>query len=164
MTKTAKNEPKLSLYNFINLDKAKLLEILSWRNNPRIAKACKKSFVDEAEHFAFVKALEKDKSRLYFLACEKELGVGVINFIHLCKESAEFGLYQNPNLHGYGHVLMQTMLQYAFNELKLQKLYACVKKDNERAINLYFDFKFALDKQDDEFFYLCLLSDVGGGG
>ncbi|HJF83668.1 GNAT family N-acetyltransferase, partial [Helicobacter pullorum] len=63
------------------------------------------------------------------------------------------GIYQNPNLKGYGKGLMEVVIKYAFETLKVKNLYACAFNENQKAISLYLKFGFIVTKKDTKMSY-----------
>jgi UDP-4-amino-4,6-dideoxy-N-acetyl-beta-L-altrosamine N-acetyltransferase len=67
----------------------------------------------------------------------------VVDLTDITTTSAEIGIYANPDMRSVGTLLMDALIRYAFNTLKLTKLIANVFSNNEKAKRLYqkFDFK-----------------------
>lgn len=65
--------------------------------------------------------------------------VGNFEFIDLTENSSELGLSITPKMQNkhYGTEIIKTMVDYAFNMLKLKTLYLEVFSNNERGIYLY---------------------------
>ncbi len=142
----------IELINFIDLSFDEKVEVLSWRNHPSIRKwMFDKEPIDLENHISYIESLKEKNDRVYFVVKQYGQAVGVIDLtnINLNSLEAEIGLYAKPMLKGVGSLLMQKILEYGFNELKLKKLVAKVLEDNFSAIQLYekFDFK-QVDKQD----------------
>lgn len=118
---------------FSALSPVELELVFAWRNDERI----RKHFINEAvgydEHFAFAKSLKDD-----------EKPIGVINFVSISKDECEFGIYQNPNLRGFGRILLSNLAHYAFRNLRVKRLVARALKDNTKAIRLFLGFGFTL--------------------
>lgn len=148
------------LKDFTKLDQKELEMVLQWRNDIRIKHFFLQKNISLKEHLNFIEKLKNDKTKKYFLVFENSKAIGVIDFVKINEKACEFGLYQNPNLKGYGKVLMKFVLEYAFDTLKVQNLKARAFKDNERAINLYLSFNFSIEKSDEKMMYLSL----NGGG
>ena len=146
--------------DFTKLSQSELEMILKWRNDERINHFFVHQVVELNEHFAFVKSLKNDTSKKYFLVFDDEKPIGVVNFININKDECEFGLYQNPNLKGFGKVLLKNLVEYAFENLGIKTLNARAFNHNAKASALYLNFGFALVKQDKTMSYFRL----GGGG
>ncbi|HED0575927.1 TPA: UDP-4-amino-4,6-dideoxy-N-acetyl-beta-L-altrosamine N-acetyltransferase [Campylobacter jejuni] len=153
----------IKLKNFIELNSQEIDLIFKWRNDIYISQFMKTKQIDFEEHLRFIKSLHQDSSKKYFLVFQDEQIIGVIDFINIAAKSCEFGLYAKPNLKGVGQILMDEIKRYAFENLKVQKLKACVFKQNQRALNLYLKNNFYIYDEDEEMFYLELRREMGGG-
>lgn len=144
----------MELKNFTQLNTNESALVLEWRNHESVATFMKQKSVTKEEHLSFIKSLDRDFSKEYFLVFDGEIPVGVIDFISIVRgESCEFGIYQSPFLKGYGRLLMQKVLEYAFNVLKVQELRACAFNTNTKAIDLYLRFGFEIIKKDEKMCY-----------
>ncbi|EAH9361535.1 GNAT family N-acetyltransferase, partial [Campylobacter coli] len=81
---------------------------------------------------------------------------GVIDFVNITTKSCEFGLYAKPNLKGVGQILMNEIIKYAFENLKVNTLKAYVFKDNRKALKLYQQNHFTIYDEDKDFYHICL--------
>lgn len=133
----------IRLLNFTTLDTQQLNRILSWRNDPHIRQwMLNNEEISSEDHFRFVESLKLRSDKRYFLVQHNSEDIGVIDFTSITEQSAEFGLYANPELHGVGNTLMHTIIDYAFGTLKVKILIATVFDDNIRAKHLYKKFDF----------------------
>ena len=135
----------LHLCNFTTLSESQKKMILTWRNHPNVkAYMYNDKEITEAEHFGFIETLKNREDRCYFLVQENKSDLGVIDFSAISKESAIMGLYANPTLtqKGIGSRLMEAIVTYAFETLKIQTLKAEVFAENQRAKALYEKFGF----------------------
>ena len=141
----------VELINFTDLTYDEKLEILSWRNHSSIRKwMFDKEPISLENHIAYIASLQEKKDRVYFVVKQYGQAVGVIDFtnIDLNNLEAQIGLYAKPMLKGVGSLLMQNILEYGFNQLKIKKIVATVFEDNVSAIRLYEKFNFKqVDKQ-----------------
>jgi len=134
---------KIILLNFIELSLSNKKIVLFWRNHGSIKKWMFNSLdISLEEHLSFIESLMNSKTKLYFLVKQNNNFLGVIDFTNINKNSAEFGLYTNPKIKGKGEILLKTICDYAFKELKIRILYAEAFIDNIRAIELYKKFNF----------------------
>lgn len=128
------------LINFIDLSVEEKEMVLNWRNHDDIRKWM---FTDEkiglSEHLAYIERLKQSNDRKYFLVKRDTNTIGVIDFtdIDFEQRSAKFGLYSKPGLKGQGVLLMNVIITYAINILKIKSLTAEVFKENSAAIKLY---------------------------
>ncbi|EHN6901574.1 UDP-4-amino-4,6-dideoxy-N-acetyl-beta-L-altrosamine N-acetyltransferase [Campylobacter jejuni] len=152
----------IKLKNFTKLNKQEIILIFNWRNHPDINQFMKTKHIDFKEHLKFIKNLHQDSSRKYFLVFQDEQIIGVIDFINITSNTCEFGLYAKPNLKGVGQILIDEIKKHAFENLKVQKLKACVFKQNQRALNLYLKNNFCIYNEDNNLFYLELKKTGGG--
>ena len=134
-----------SLVNFVDLDIEKKLKVLSWRNHLNIRKwMFNSNKISQEEHLSFIKSLNGSKTRHYFLVKEDTEEVGVISFKVVDGEDfCVFGLYANPKKKGKGKILMEIMIDYAFNQLKKKKIIGEVLIDNIKMQKLCESFNFS---------------------
>lgn len=141
----------IDLKNFIDLSYTEKVEVLSWRNHPSVRKwMFDKEPIALKDHISYIDGLKKKTDRIYFVVRQFGQAVGVIDFTHIDRNNliAEIGLYARPTLKGVGSLLMQNVLMYGFEDLKLKKLIAKVFEENLSAIRLYEKFGFKqVDRQ-----------------
>ncbi len=129
------------LCNYVNLSENDKLKALNMRNHSQIKKwMYNQDSISEEDHFEFIKNLEIDMGRRYFLVKQKDNIIGSINFSKInFEKSVELGIYTNPflQLKGAGGLLESAASQYAFIELNVKKIKLEVFSDNERAIHFY---------------------------
>jgi UDP-4-amino-4,6-dideoxy-N-acetyl-beta-L-altrosamine N-acetyltransferase len=131
-----------SITDLSNNDKEMILKwrnhdsIRVWMHNPKI--------IEKIAHFEFIEKLKFDKENSFFIVKKDSTNIGVIYFnnIDFKKKSANFGLYGKPNSKGLGKTLMNTLVNYAFNDLNIDRLIAEVFANNTKAISLYKKFNF----------------------
>jgi len=151
----------VELINFINLEYDEKVMILNWRNHPKIKSVMHNNLdILLDDHLNFIESLKKRDDKKYFLVKENSLNIGVIDFINITKYEAELGIYSNPDLRGYGTLLLSEICTYAFETLKVQVLKAEVYKTNVTAIQLYQKFNFkeiqSKNKENKEIIYMEL--------
>ena len=144
------------LKNFTRLNLKEKKRILTWRNHKNVIKFMKTKKISIKTHLEFIKSLKNDKTKRYFVVFEKNLAIGVIDFIDINENSCEFGLYKNPNLKGVGKALLEKTINYAFKILKCKVLKACVFKENLKALNLYLKKGFKISSENNEFYFIRL--------
>lgn len=133
----------MHLRPFSTLNYEQLATILTWRNAPSVRTwMLRDNEISWDEHLAFVATLKDRQDQRYFLVCEGDHALGVIDFTHITPTSAELGLYANPDNKGVGTKLMEAIITYAQKTLKVQRLRAIVFTDNEKAKHLYKKFDF----------------------
>ena len=148
---------KIELINFTKLSKYSSKQILKMRNNSNIRKwMYNKNKIKFEDHLNYIKSLENKDSRLYFLVKQDNENIGVINFTNITNNKAELGIYANPSLKGQGTILLNIIINYGFNILKLKVLKANVFITNLKAINLYKKFGFKTIYKENDLIYMEL--------
>lgn len=130
----------IELKNFYELTLDEKFMVLDWRNDLNTRRWMYSSDkIDKEHHLKYIESLKSSIGRKYFLVFKDNLPIGVIYFtdIDTNKKSCEFGLYRNPDLKGVGNILMDKIINYACEELKLNRIVAEVFHDNLKAIELY---------------------------
>jgi UDP-2,4-diacetamido-2,4,6-trideoxy-beta-L-altropyranose hydrolase len=132
---------EVDLCNYVNLNENDKILALNMRNHPEVKKwMYNQEGISEEDHHEFIKNLEGDTERRYFLVKQEDNIIGSINFSKIdLLNSVEFGIYTNPFLQikGAGRLLELVMSKYAFIELNVKKIKLEVYSDNKRAINFY---------------------------
>jgi len=132
---------EVDLCNYVNLNENDKMQVLNMRNHPEIKKwMYNPDLILEVDHFDFIKNLEIDTEKRYFLVKQKGNTIGSINFLKINYDnSVELGIYTNPFLKfkGFGRLLESAASHYAFTELGVRKIRLQVLSNNKRAINFY---------------------------
>mgnify|MGYP000502841713 CR=1 FL=1 len=134
----------IQLLNFIDLKLEEKEMILKWRNHTDIRKwMYNQDEITLDEHLSFIDSLKSRKDKLYFLLKKEDEFIGVIDFTQLAEEiSVHMGIYSNPNIKGNGKILLNKIIDYSFNDLKVKKIFSEVFAENNKAHNLYKNFNF----------------------
>ena len=134
----------IKLLNFIDLKLEEKEMILKWRNHPDIRKwMYNQDEIKLEEHLNFIESLKLRKDKFYFLVKKEDEFIGVIDFTQLVnKESVYMGIYSNPNIKGNGKILLNKIIEYSFNNLKVKRVFSEVFAENDKAHNLYKKFNF----------------------
>jgi len=135
----------IELINFTNLSLEEKKMILEWRNHKDIRKwMYNRDIIGLSEHLSYIDSLASKKDRLYFIVKYRDEVIGVIDFTNIdhINNKTDFGIYAKPNSRGFGKILMSTIIDYAFCNLKMDRLIAEVFIENSRAISLYKKFNF----------------------
>ena len=129
----------IKLLNFIDLKLEEKEMILKWRNHPDIRKwMYNQDEIKFEEHLNFIDSLKLRKDKLYFLVKKEDDFIGVIDFTQLVnKESVHMSIYSNPNINGNGKILLNKIIDYSFNNLKVKRVFSEVFAENDKAYNLY---------------------------
>ena len=134
----------IKLINFIDLSQEEKMMILEWRNKIDIQKWMHtQNDISLEEHLDFIDSLKTIKDKLYFLVKKNNIYIGVIDFTQIKpNESLHMGIYTNPDLKGYGKILLETIIYFSFEILKVEKIFSEVYFENERAYILYKRYNF----------------------
>jgi RimJ/RimL family protein N-acetyltransferase len=88
----------------------------------------------------FIESSRRNKDNLH-LAITDELDeyLGTVSLKHIKDKTAEFGIVVRKKAmrRGYAWFGMEEIMKVAFEDLKLESVYWCVNKSNERAIRFY---------------------------
>ena len=135
---------EIKLINFTDLSNDEKKIILEWRNNPNIKKwMYTQDDITLESHLNFIDSLKNSKEKLYFLVKKEDENIGVIYFTQIePNESLHIGIYSNPHLKGYGKILLETIIYFSFEILKVEKIFSEVYFENERAYILYKRYNF----------------------
>ncbi len=127
------------LINFIDISEDEKIMVLSWRNNIRIKKwMFTNRDISLSEHLNFINNLSNRKDKKYFLVKKNDQYLGVIDFTSIKPNiSVSMGLYLNPSVKGYGAYFIKVIKYYAFEILKVRKVFAEVFELNTKAYELY---------------------------
>ncbi len=133
----------ISLINFIDLTLEEKVFILSWRNNPNIRKwMFNTASISLDQHLKFIETLKDSTNKQYFVVKDDNNYLGVIDFCNITKTSLEMGLYKNPEVSNVGKILLNSVLQHAFNILKVETIISEVFEVNKKAYELYISIGF----------------------
>ncbi len=127
------------------LHRRDLLKTLAWLNHPEARIWFKNSnLINENEHLAWFNRRASDSADLVFVVQRLADGVIVgqvsIYGIDNIRSVAEVGRFVSaPEYRGKGYMktACRLLIKFAFEELKLRKLFLDVYCNNDRAINLY---------------------------
>ena len=134
----------IKLLNFIDLKLEEKEMILKWRNHPEIRMwMYNQDEIKLEEHLNFIESLKSRKDKLYFLVKKDKEYIGVIDFTEIIEEeSLHMGIYTNPNIKGNGKILLNKIIEYSFDNLKVKKIYSEVFSQNNKAYELYEKYNF----------------------
>ncbi len=135
----------INYVNFTTLNEAQKAMVLEWRNHPDIrVYMYNTGVIGQKTHFDFIESLKTKEDKRYFLVQKENENIGVIDFTNITQNSATMGIYANPYLKqkGIGSILLQAIVDYAFEVLQVQTLKAEVFASNAKAKVLYKKFGF----------------------
>jgi len=128
------------------LEREDLLLVSEWRNNPTIRPHFFTPYpIMRSKQERWYETYISRGDSMIFLIVPKDQGspIGMIGLDHIDHQNqkAEFGrlLIADISQHkkGYAHDATLTLLNYAFFDLNINRVYLRVYADNERAIGLY---------------------------
>ena len=134
----------IKLMNFTELTLEQKEMVLIWRNSSEIRKwMYSQEEIELNDHLNFIESLKSRKDKLYFLVKKDKEYIGVIDFTEIIEEeSLHIGIYTNPNIKGNGKILLNKIIDYSFDNLKVKKIYSEVFSQNNKAYELYEKYNF----------------------
>ena len=134
----------IKLMNFTELTLEQKEMVLIWRNSSEIRKwMYNQEEIELNDHLNFIESLKSRKDKLYFLVKKDKEYIGVIDFTEIIEEeSLHMGIYTNPNIKGNGKILLNKIIEYSFDNLKVKKIYSEVFSQNNKAYELYEKYNF----------------------
>ena len=133
----------IELINFTELNLSEVKMVLKWRNNPDVRKwMYNQDEILLENHLAFIKSLKSKKDKLYFLVKKDNEYIGVIDFNNIKDQSLIMGIYTNPSIKGFGKILLENIINYSFDVLKVKKIFSEVFSENTKAYELYKKYNF----------------------
>ncbi|MEG0034432.1 MAG: UDP-4-amino-4,6-dideoxy-N-acetyl-beta-L-altrosamine N-acetyltransferase [Bacilli bacterium] len=117
--------------------------IVCWRNKKFVLENFidRRSITDEDHIQYFVSKIEKGFVRQFIInANEVDIGTVFLRDIDGANRKAEFGIFIGEEAYlgkGIGKLVIKQILEYAFNELDLNKVFLRVLSENKRAIASY---------------------------
>lgn len=120
-------------------------DILKWRNSEHVRKYfIYQKEIKKDDHLNWLKNKVETGSVIQFMilnrADQRSVGSVYLKDVDYENQKAEYGIFigeQNMTNQGIGSMAAKCMIEYAFHELKLHKLYLRVYEDNYRAISSY---------------------------
>ena len=134
----------IKLMNFTELTLEQKEMVLIWRNSSEIRKwMYSQEEIELNDHLNFIESLKSRKDKLYFLVKKDKEYIGVIDFTEIIEEeSLHMDIYTNPNIKGDGKILLNKIIEYSFDNLKVKKIYSEVFSQNNKAYELYEKYNF----------------------
>lgn len=132
------------LKDFCALDESEISELFRARSHPSIYAflgdfAERKSDIKAFKNF--INYLKSQSDKKYFALYENADFIGVVCFFDITNTTAQIGFYKNPALYKVGKILIKNLLDKA-HDFGLSSLFARVKNDNEKSLNLLKSFGF----------------------
>lgn len=128
----------INLINFTDLSLEEKKMVLKWRNHLSVRKwMYTQEEIPLENHLKFIESLNQSNNKLYFLVKKDDNYLGVIDFTNIMDNSTDIGLYANPKLRGVGQILIDIIIEYAFDMMCKKKLVAEALESNVKARELY---------------------------
>lgn len=143
----------MDFIDFTMLSRKMLNDIYIWRNSDIVrSNSFSKNEISAHEHREFVKSLNEDITKKYFLAVLNKEPVGVVGFTDIHNRTANLGYYKNPftKKTGIGKLLINKAIEYAVITMNLELLIMKVFKTNLISIHCITQCGFTENKRDNE--------------
>jgi RimJ/RimL family protein N-acetyltransferase len=140
------------LYSKVYLEKS-----WEWLNDWEIRYITNTPIFTKKEQIDWYRSLKHRKDYLVWGISINEIKIGVVGLKHITGVSAEFFTYIGVKEYwgkGLGKQIMGFAQQYSRDILHLKELTLKVLHGNVRAIRLYKNFGFLLEKEEDVYFYM----------
>lgn len=155
----------MDFIDFKMLSETYINDIYIWRNSDIVrSNSFNRNEISIIEHREFIKSLNEDITKKYFLAVLYKEPVGVVGFTDIYNSTANLGYYKNPftKKTGIGKLLINNACEYAAITLNLELLIMKVFKTNLISIHCITQCGFTENKRDDEVIeYILKLNKYG---
>jgi RimJ/RimL family protein N-acetyltransferase len=128
-----------------------------WLNDQEVRHITNTPIFTKKEQMAWYQSLKHRKDYLIWGISINKIKIGAVGLKHIAETSAEFFTYIGVKEYwgkGLGKQIMTFAQEYSQNTLRLEKLTLKVLHDNIRAIRLYKNFGFFVEKEDDVYIYM----------
>ena len=146
--------------NLISIEKKHIKLIKKWINNENITMYMGRRFpINDDEQFSWYENFMEDKSKkkLIISTIPSNHNIGMISLFEIdCRnQKSEIGVYIKPDYHGKGYAKesINMILNFAFQELNMHKIYALIHSFNISAIKLFKSCNFHHESTDRESIY-----------
>ena len=121
-----------------------------WINDPEVRKTLVLDYpISEVGTKQWLHSIASDKTRKDFIVClsENDLSIGFGGFVNIDYKNRKAETYMTVGQKeywgkGYAGDIKKTLLEYAFEEMGLNRVYSCVWAENEKMISLNHKFGF----------------------
>ena len=116
--------------------------MLAWMHDKRVTEKLRTDFASKTLQDAesFIKQSWKDNENVNLaIASDEDEYMGTVSLKHIENGSAEFGIAVRIEAMGRGYSWfgMESIIEKAFSELRLESVYWCVSRENSRAVRFY---------------------------
>lgn len=144
---------KISFYNILNLASEYQQQMRIWRNQDFVrSKMFHPHLISEAEHLTFLEKLAANPHRQVFVGFLADQPFGVLNCDYFPENNdLEFGFYlidQDQVNSGLGLVMEYVLLNYAFDRLRVSRVFCRTFTRNKKVVSLHSKFGFQTEQID----------------
>lgn len=145
----------INLINFKDIEYKIQYETLKWRNSEHVARYFQIKSIDEDTHKKWLENINRENSSTvaFLIEFEKEyIGVSYFSSIDYENKKSDWGIYiykEDLRGKGIGRKVIEKSLDYAKNEIKLNKVFLEVLDGNIAAKSLYESVGFKLQSNFD---------------
>ena len=126
---------------------------VKWLNNPKVNKLIGDEpgkETDLQKQKDWFDNYEKDENKKFFTICDNELPIGIVGLSNISENNKNADLFiaigeDEYRGKGFGKESMKWILNFAFEELKLNKVNLGVFEENESAVMLYKNIGFEIE-------------------
>ncbi|OQA16771.1 MAG: hypothetical protein BWY64_02453 [bacterium ADurb.Bin363] len=134
-------------HNILDLDAEYISNLRNWRNQDFVReKMFNQGLISEDEHGKFIEHLREISEKRLYICFIGEKAFGVLDYnLFINNNSLEFGYYlieQGYTNSGLGIVMEYALLNHAFYDLNVHKVFCRTLSNNEKVISLHKNFGF----------------------
>ena len=141
----------LTFKNFTALTEEEVELVCNMRNSTGVrTKMYNQDVIPLEQHKKWVAGLKDRSDCRYFLACADSKVLGVVDFTSIYADECEWGYYLDEKYlnSGYGVILEYFVLKYAFETIRVQKLFCAVLDSNKNVYDTHIKyFGFTTDER-----------------
>ncbi|GAE87801.1 UDP-4-amino-4,6-dideoxy-N-acetyl-beta-L-altrosamine N-acetyltransferase [Acetivibrio straminisolvens] len=136
--------------NILELDNIYIDKLRNWRNQDFVRKRMfNQEIITEKEHARFIEHLRNNSEKSYYICFLGSRPFGVLCYDFYKKNNnLEFGYYlveQEFINSGLGIVMEYSLLNHAFYDLKVNKVFCRTMSSNEKVVHLHTNFGFVTE-------------------
>lgn len=140
----------VSFINILELDDIYIKNLRDWRNQDFVRqRMLNQQIITEEEHAGFIEHLKNNKEKRYYISFLGSRPFGVLCYDFDKKNNnLEFGYYlieQDLINSGLGIVMEYSLLNHAFYDLKVNKVFCRTLASNEKVVSLHTKFGFVTE-------------------
>lgn len=132
---------KVRIENILNFSLEDKMMIREWRNSLFISSKFQIAHISEDTHKNWLKSMEEKNPRniaFFIIADDEKIGINYLHSIDMKHLTAEAGIFMDPSkvekYSGVGLISSYLMLNYAYDQLGIEKINTEVLEDNKKAL------------------------------